>query len=58
VPRGQDVQSPRNVAKGRASALGNAQRLVSEAESACKDGDEARATANARAALELLSYLP
>jgi hypothetical protein len=30
---------------------------VKEAESACKQGDNPRAAANARAALELLKYL-
>jgi hypothetical protein len=57
-PRGQDVEEPRNVAKGRAAALTNARRLVNEAEAACKDADSARASANARAALDLLRYVP
>jgi len=55
---GQETQAPRNVAKGRAAALTNARRLVNEAEVACKDADSARATSNARAAIELLKYLP
>ena len=46
------------MAKGRAAALANARRLVNEAEFACKDADSARATSNARAAIELLKYLP
>lgn len=58
APRAQDIQAPRNVAKGGATALANARRLVSEAEMACKDGDNTRATANARAVMELLKYLP
>ena len=58
APRGQDVQAPRNVAKGRGAALANARKLVNEAETACKDADGQRAAANARAAMELLKYLP
>ena len=59
APRGQqDTQAPRNVAKGRAAALANARRLVNEAKLACKDADDQRAAANARAALELLKYVP
>jgi hypothetical protein len=58
APRGQDIQAPRNAAQGRATALSNARRLVSEAEAACKDADTERAASNARAALELLRYLP
>jgi hypothetical protein len=58
APRDQEMQAPRNVAKGRAAALANGRRLVNEAEAACKDGDSARATSNARAAIELLKYLP
>lgn len=58
APRGQDTQAPRNLAKGRAAALANARRLVNKAEFACKDADSARATPNARAAIELLKYLP
>jgi hypothetical protein len=56
--RGQDVQAPRNAAKGRTTALANARRLVVEAETSCKDADDQRASANARAAIELLKYLP
>jgi hypothetical protein len=52
------VQAPRNVAKGRATALTNARKLVAEAETACKDADDQRALANAHAALELLKYVP
>jgi hypothetical protein len=52
------VQAPRNVAKGRSAALANARKLVNEAETACKDADGQRAAANARAAMELLKYLP
>jgi len=48
----------RERAKGRAAALANARRLVNEAELACKDADSARATSNARAAIELLKYVP
>ncbi len=58
APRSQDVQAPRNVAKGRSAALANARKLVNEAEVACKDADGLRAAANARAAMELLKYLP
>ena len=58
APRGQEAQAPRNAVKGRAAALANARRLVIEAEAACKDADSARATSNARAAIELLKYLP
>ena len=59
APRGQqDIQAPRNVAKGRAAALANARKLVNEAKVACKDADGPRAAANARAALELLKYVP
>jgi hypothetical protein len=58
VPRGQDVDAPRNVAKGRANALANARRLVNEAEAACKDADARRALANAQAAMALLKYVP
>ena len=58
APRSQDVQAPRNVAKGRGAALANARKLVNEAETACKDADGQRAAANARAAMELLKYLP
>ena len=67
APRGQDVQAPRtkddvqaprNVAKGRATALANARRLVAEAETACTDADSQRALANAHAAIELLKYVP
>ncbi|MBI2157570.1 MAG: hypothetical protein HYU26_11815 [Candidatus Rokubacteria bacterium] len=59
APRGQqDIQAPRNVAKGRAAALANARKLVNEAKVACKDADGPRAAANARAALELLKYIP
>ena len=58
APRGQETQAPRNMAKGLAAALANARRLVNEAEFACKDADSARATSNARAAIELLKYLP
>jgi hypothetical protein len=57
APRSQDVQAPRNVAKGRANALANARRLVSEAETACKDADSRRALATAHAAMELLNYV-
>ena len=57
-PRGQDVQAPRNIGKGRAAALTNARRLVAEAETACKDADSQRALANAHAAIELLKYVP
>jgi hypothetical protein len=56
--RGQDPQTARNVIKGRAAALANARRLVIEAEAACKDADARRASANARAGMELLRYLP
>jgi hypothetical protein len=52
------VQAPRNVAKGRATALTNARKLVAEAETACKDEDSQRALANAHAAMELLKYVP
>ena len=58
APRGQETQAPRNVTKGRANALANARRLVNEAEVACKDADGQRATINARAAMELLKYVP
>jgi hypothetical protein len=58
APRGQELQAPRNVAKGRAAALSNARKLVTDAETACKDADGQRALANARAAMELLKYLP
>jgi hypothetical protein len=58
APRGQETQAPRNAAKGRATTLTNARRLVNEAEAACKDADNARASSNARAAIELLRYLP
>ena len=59
APRGQqDIQAPRNVAKGRAAALANARRLANEAKLACKDADGQRAAGNARAALELLKYVP
>jgi hypothetical protein len=58
APRSQDVQAPRNVAMGRGAALANARKLVNEAEVACKDADGQRAAANARAAMELLKYLP
>ena len=59
APRGQqDIQAPRNVAKGRAAVLANARKLVNEAKVACKDADGPRAAANARAALELLKYVP
>jgi hypothetical protein len=58
APRGQDQQAPRNVAKGRTAALANARKLVNEAEMACKDADGQRASANARAAMELLNYIP
>jgi hypothetical protein len=58
APRSQDVQAPRNSAKGRTNALANARRMVNEAETACKDGDGERALANARAAMELLKYVP
>jgi hypothetical protein len=56
--RGQDPQAPRNVGKGWQTALANARRLVAEAETSCRDGDDRRASANARAAMELLKYLP
>jgi hypothetical protein len=58
APRGQETEAPRNVAKGRSTALINARRLVNEAEAACKDNDSERAASNARAARELLRYLP
>ena len=58
APRGRDAQGPRNVAHGRANALANAWRLVTEAERACKDADGQRAAANAHAALQLLTYRP
>jgi hypothetical protein len=58
MPRGQDMQLPRSTVKGRSAALTNARRLVTEADVACKAGDAGRASANARAALELLKYLP
>jgi hypothetical protein len=59
APRGQELQAPRAVdAKTRTATLGNARRLVNEAEAACKAGDAPRSAANARAALELLRYLP
>jgi hypothetical protein len=58
APRGLDVQAPRNAAKGRSAALANARKLVNEAETACRDADNPRAAANARAAIELLKYLP
>jgi hypothetical protein len=56
--RGQDVQAPRNAAKGRAAAFANARKLVTAAETSCRDADDQRASANARAAMELLKYLP
>jgi hypothetical protein len=59
APRGQDVQAPRvPSAQVQSSTLANARRLVNEAEAACKASDAPRATANARAAIELLNYLP
>ena len=58
APRQQDQQAPRNAAKGRKTALTNASRLVDEAEAACRDADMPRAASNARAAIDLLSYLP
>lgn len=56
--RAQEIPSPRGAAPGHASALGNARKLLTEADAACKQADEPRAAANARAALELLKYLP
>jgi hypothetical protein len=58
APRQQDQQAPRSAAKGRKTALTNASRLVDEAEAACRDADMPRAASNARAAIDLLSYLP
>ena len=60
APRGQDVQAPRSPAssKARSTTLSSARRLVNEADAACKQQDNARAAANARAAMELLKYLP
>lgn len=57
-PEPPEGPAPRNVAKGRATALTNARRLVAEAETACKDVDGERALANAHAALDLLKYVP
>jgi hypothetical protein len=57
-PEPPEGPAPRNVAKGRATALTNARRLVAEAETACKDADGERALANAHAALDLLKYVP
>jgi hypothetical protein len=57
-PEPPEGPAPRNVAKGRSTALTNARRLVAEAETACKDADPERALANAHAALELLKYVP
>jgi hypothetical protein len=57
-PEPPEGPAPRNVAKGRSTALTNARRLVAEAETACKDADRERALANAHAALELLKYVP
>ena len=37
---------------------GGLRRLVTEAETSCRDADEQRAAANARAAMELLKFLP
>jgi hypothetical protein len=56
APRGQDVQAPR-IERGRSLALSNAGDLVREAETACREGDNSRASANAKAAIELLTYL-
>jgi hypothetical protein len=56
APRGQDAQAPRDQ-QARGTTVTNASRLVKEAEGACKQGDNSRALANARAALELLKYL-
>ena len=60
APRGQDQQAPRATgadAKARAAMLDTASRLVRDAQGACKADDNPRASANARAALELLTYL-
>ncbi len=60
APRaGQEVQAPRSATntKARTSTLANARRLVREADAACKTKDDARAAANAKAAIELLRYL-
>jgi hypothetical protein len=45
APRGQDVQAPR---------LGDARKLVREAEAACKKGDMALSAGKAKEAIELL----
>ena len=58
APRGQESQAPRmtSAQRGKATGLANARRLVQQAETACKQKDEAQALANAKAAMELLSY--
>ncbi len=60
APRaGQEVRAPRSstTTKARTLTLASARRLVREAEAACRTKDDARAVANAKAAMELLKYL-
>jgi hypothetical protein len=42
--------------RGKATAVGNARKLVQQAEAACKQRDDVQAVANAKAAMELLKY--
>ena len=58
APRGQESQAPRmtGAERGKAAGVANARRLVRQAELACRQKDDAQATANAKAALELLKY--
>ncbi len=68
APRGQDVQAPRGQepqAGGGAasptsesSTVSRARELIRSAEAACGQGDQARAAAEANAAMELLKTLP
>lgn len=59
APRGQESQAPRmtTAQRGKATGLANARRLVQQAETACKQKDDAQALANAKAAMELLNYV-
>ena len=61
APRGQEVQAPRTGSAASTvmtSTVDDARRFAATAKAACEAGDIRRATAYARAAMELLKYLP
>jgi hypothetical protein len=54
APRSQDMQAPRSQQDIQAPRIDKARALIRQADVACKKGDMALATRNAKAALTLL----